>query len=97
MLRVNENGRSMIEMLGVLAIVGVLSVGGMSGYSKAMMTYRSNKQLNQLVSVITGIINNKDKLPHTRTENLVTYLDDLDIIPIFIIMVQGIVVRFRGV
>ena len=29
-------GRSMIEMLGVLAIVGVLSVGGIAGYSKAM-------------------------------------------------------------
>ena len=27
-MRVNEQGRSMIEMLGVLAIVGVLSVGG---------------------------------------------------------------------
>ena len=32
-----QNGRSMIEMLGVLAIIGVLSVGGIAGYSKAMM------------------------------------------------------------
>ncbi|MBQ8671083.1 MAG: prepilin-type N-terminal cleavage/methylation domain-containing protein [Alphaproteobacteria bacterium] len=32
----NESGRSMIEMLGVLAIIGVLSVGGIAGYSKAM-------------------------------------------------------------
>ena len=29
-------GRSMIEMLGVLAIIAVLSVGGIAGYSKAM-------------------------------------------------------------
>ena len=29
-------GRSMIDMLGVLAIVGVLSVGGLVGYQKAM-------------------------------------------------------------
>ena len=28
-------GRSMVEMLGVLAILGVLSVGGIAGYSKA--------------------------------------------------------------
>ena len=28
----NESGRSMVEMLGVLAIIGVLSVGGISGY-----------------------------------------------------------------
>ena len=26
-----ESGRSMIEMLGVLAIIGVLSVGGIAG------------------------------------------------------------------
>ena len=32
----NFFGRSMIEMLGVLAIIGVLSVGGIAGYSKAM-------------------------------------------------------------
>ena len=27
-------GRSMVEMLGVLAIIGVLSVGAMTGYSR---------------------------------------------------------------
>ena len=36
-------GRSMVEMLGVLAIIGVLSVGAISGYSKAMMKYKLNK------------------------------------------------------
>ncbi len=29
-------GRSMLEMLGVLAVIGVLSVGALSGYSKAI-------------------------------------------------------------
>ena len=28
--RKNESGRSMVEMLGVLSIIGVLSVGGIS-------------------------------------------------------------------
>ena len=37
-------GRSMVEMLGVLAIIGVLSVGAISGYSKAMFKYKLNKQ-----------------------------------------------------
>ena len=37
-------GRSMVEMLGVLAIIGVLSVGAISGYSKAMLKYKLNKQ-----------------------------------------------------
>ncbi len=44
----NESGRSMIEMLGVLAIIGVLSVGGIAGYSKAMMKYRINKSIEQI-------------------------------------------------
>jgi Tfp pilus assembly protein PilE len=35
-----ELGRSMIEMLGVLAIAGVLSIGGFTGYSMAMTSYR---------------------------------------------------------
>ena len=48
-----ESGRSMIEMLGVLAIIGVLSVGGIAGYSKAMMKYRINKTIEQ-ITLIAG-------------------------------------------
>ena len=51
----SEKGRSMIEMLGVLAIIGVLSVGGIAGYSKAMMKYRTNKTIEQ-ISLISGNI-----------------------------------------
>ena len=42
MKRTNESGRSMVEMLGVLAIIGVLSVGGIAGYTMAMNRYRAN-------------------------------------------------------
>ena len=38
-----EQGRSMVEMLGVLAIVGVLSVGAIGGYSYAMNKHRTNE------------------------------------------------------
>lgn len=37
-----QTGRSMVEMLGVLAIVGVLSIGSIAGYSKAMYNYKFN-------------------------------------------------------
>ena len=37
-----EYGRSMVEILGVLAVIGVLSVGGIMGYRYAMEKYRSN-------------------------------------------------------
>jgi len=43
----------MIEMLGVLAIIGVLSVGGIAGYSKAMHKYRINKTIEQ-ITLIAG-------------------------------------------
>ena len=46
MKRTNESGRSMVEMLGVLAIIGVLSIGGIAGYSMAMNRYRANEILD---------------------------------------------------
>ncbi len=41
-----QNGRSMIEMLGVLAIIGVLSIGGLAGYTMAMNRHRANTILD---------------------------------------------------
>ena len=37
-----ESGRSMVEMLGVLAIIGVLSIGGIAGYTMAMNRNTAN-------------------------------------------------------
>ena len=55
-------GRSMVEMLGVLAIIGVLSVGAVSGYGKAMFKYRLNKQTEQLNQVIGAMVRYKSSL-----------------------------------
>ncbi len=46
MKKTNESGRSMVEMLGVLAIIGVLSVGGIAGYTTAMNKHQANQILN---------------------------------------------------
>ena len=51
----NPIGRSMIEMLGVLAIIGVLSVGGIQGYSKAMTKFKINKTMQQIAEIATNI------------------------------------------
>ena len=40
-----QSGRSMVEMLGVLAIIGVLSIGGITGYRYAMQKINENKLL----------------------------------------------------
>jgi prepilin-type N-terminal cleavage/methylation domain-containing protein len=46
--KLNQKGRSMIEMLGVLAIVGILSAGGIAGYSKAMQSYKTNALIEKI-------------------------------------------------
>lgn len=38
----SEQGRSMVEILGVLAIIGVLSIGGIAGYTLSMRRHRAN-------------------------------------------------------
>ena len=41
-----EQGRSIPEMLGVLAIIGVLSIGGIAGYKYAMNRHKTNEILD---------------------------------------------------
>ena len=54
----------MIEMLGVLAIIGVLSVGGIAGYSKAMKRYQANKVVGEIIQVLANLkeLSENDKL-----------------------------------
>ena len=52
----NPIGRSMIEMLGVLAIIGVLSVGGIAGYSSAMEKWKLNETLVGYNHLIYGLL-----------------------------------------
>lgn len=52
MFKINELGRSMVEMLGVLAIIGVLSGGGLAGYGKAMYKYRLHKSISYVTDAI---------------------------------------------
>ncbi len=50
-----QTGRSMVEMLGVLAIIGVLSVGGIAGYSKAMTKFKITKTMDQVSMTVANI------------------------------------------
>ena len=60
MSKKSQFGRSMIEMLGVLAIIGVLSVGGIAGYSKAMEMWKISRQKEYLAELFLQSINLKD-------------------------------------
>ncbi len=70
-----EQGRSMVEMLGTLAIMGVLSVGAVAGYRWAMDKYRAVQtisELNQRVVIYSsqlmtsGAFNESEFAPQTR-------------------------------
>ena len=46
-LAMTEVGRSMVEMLGVLAVVGVISAGGLYGFNVAMKRHQANELMNE--------------------------------------------------
>ena len=81
----NSFGRSMIEMLGVLAIIGVLSVGGIAGYSKAMEKFKINKATEEYNYMVWGLIEHLDDLRRIKLTNdwipLADYVSDLNLVP----------------
>jgi len=65
-MRTKENGRSMIEMLGVLAIIGVLTLASFVGYQKAIAKSRVNKT----VEFVAMALQNYADLTLKNTEGL---------------------------
>ena len=79
-------GRSMIEMLGVLTIIAVLSVGGIAGYSKAMEKFKVNKAISEYSLLIFGILEHLDDLRPTACGNtnfcgLASYYQAANLLP----------------
>lgn len=76
-------GRSMIEMLGVLAIIGMLSVGAMSGYSKAMFKYKLNRQAEALSLLINNAMQLHPPLAQEGSESNIysELLSKLNLLP----------------
>ncbi|MBR6408791.1 MAG: hypothetical protein IKS23_00930 [Alphaproteobacteria bacterium] len=52
----------MVEILGVLAIVGVLSIGALAGFSQAMLKHRFNRQTEQLHTLFRATIEHLNDL-----------------------------------
>jgi hypothetical protein len=50
-----ESGRSMIEMLGVLAIMGVITVGAITMISAAMRSQKRTAIQDEVAQVVTGV------------------------------------------
>ncbi len=81
-----DKGRSMVEILGVLAIVGVLSIGALAGFNQAMLKHRFNRQTEQLHTLFRATIEHLNDLRFKESGNggqypLVYYLNALGEIP----------------
>ena len=76
-----ENGRSMVEMLSVLAIIGVLSIGAMAGYAKAMLKYKLNKQTEQIGSILDYASLYYEELRESRVWYAAELMNKLGAIP----------------
>ena len=50
-----ESGRTMLEMLGVLGIMGIIMYGAVAGINYGMSTYKINQTYNEVQEAIQGI------------------------------------------
>ncbi len=82
-----EKGRSMIEMLGVLAIIAVLTVGGITGYSKAMEKFKLDKAIEEYSYLIYGMLEHLDEFKYStkyvdgKTTPLIKLANALNLVP----------------
>lgn len=55
MAKTDESGRSLIEMLGTIAIITMLTVGGMTGAGYAMQAWRANNAADDIEQAVLGV------------------------------------------
>lgn len=55
MYKITEQGRSMIEMLGVLAIIGVLSIGGLHVINRMQYEHKATQLVNDFNETVTKL------------------------------------------
>ena len=84
----NQNGRSMLEMLGVLAIVGILSVISAESYQYAMERHHINKLTEEYIGFIQNLLFYEQdfvKMKKTKSQEkalyLVPYIRTMNIVP----------------
>ena len=65
-----ESGRSMVEMLGVLAIIGVLSIGGIAGYTLSMRKHRANQVADALNKYAMMLYSNCQRIASEATYDM---------------------------
>ena len=81
-MKIKENGRSMIEMLGVLAIVAVLSIGGLAGFNNAMKKHKTNKLISDFEMMIEGLSEHKEEfIRYAENTSLKNHIVKFNLLP----------------
>ena len=55
MITHNEQGRTMLEMLGVIAIMGVIVYGAIAGINYGMSSYKINQTYTEIQNIVQGV------------------------------------------
>lgn len=78
----SESGRSMVEMLGVLAIIGVLSVGAFSAVSYGMRSYRATWAYQLVEDTAQGVndLYSWSRSLDTNPETMATRICENDVV-----------------
>ena len=77
----NESGRTMLEMLGVLAIMGVIMYGAIAGIGFGVNMYKINATFNDAEELSQGIIDLYSwSAGYPKTENIVDAVVNNDIL-----------------
>jgi len=84
-IKLNEQGRSMVEILGVLAIVGILSIGGIAGYQYAYSSYQAG-QIQDVIGKAKLLATQNNRSSHVKevrrfVENMLSKYKSDDTIP----------------
>ena len=77
--RTEEKGRSLFETLGVLAIMGLLSIVGLYGYTSAMNRHRANELLDEALkraTLVAGQLAAGNEVPETASDGMFGGLTD---------------------
>ena len=63
-----QSGRSMVEIIGALAIAGILSIGGMMGYQYAVDKARANRLMNDVETAYVSVRSSTNREAGVLTE-----------------------------
>ena len=67
-IKQKEHGRSMVEMLGVLAVIGVLTIAAVGGYRYAFNKYQANQVYKDIKLIQINLVSQTDGAPYEWEE-----------------------------